>query len=154
MKFSTGFSVVLNRYNSGRGYAPLPQHYARAYYGSAIGGLPRAAAAQTVVRTRCLQVLVLVGKRHVLRGLQLGLVLRNCALVDDDLRRLEGRRLDEDQVGVAAGRRERGEDAAAAAGGRGGACGLGRRVRLGAAWRGRAHPTSLRASQRKGFSKL
>ena len=86
-----------------------------------------------MVRTRCLQVLVLVGKRHVLRGLQLGLVLRDCALVDDDLRRLEGRRLDEDQVGVAAGRRERGEDAAVAAGGRGGACGLGRRVRLGAA---------------------
>ena len=60
------------------------------------------AAAQTVARARCLQVLVLVGKRHVLRGRQLRLVLRDCVLVDDDLRRLEGRRLDEDQVGVAA----------------------------------------------------
>ena len=60
-----------------------------------------------MVRIRRLQVLVLVGKRHVLRGRQLRLVLRDCALVDDDLRRLEGRRLDEDQVGVAARRGER-----------------------------------------------
>lgn len=77
----------------------------RGVLGTAMAGLP-GAAAQTVARTRCLQVLVLVGKRHVLRGRQLRLVLRDCALVDDDLRRLEGRRLDEDQVGVAARRGE------------------------------------------------
>ena len=79
--------------------------HARCAKQSAMASLPEAAA-QTVARTRCLQVLVLVGKRHVLRGRQLRLVLRDCALVDDHLRRLEGRRLDEDQVGVAARRGE------------------------------------------------
>jgi len=49
----------------------------------------------------CSQILVFVGQRRALRIGQLLLVLRDRALVDDDLRWLERRGLDETEVGVA-----------------------------------------------------
>lgn len=49
-----------------------------------------------------LQVLIFIGQRRILRTRQLLLILRHGVLVDQDLRRLQCRRLHEGQVGIAA----------------------------------------------------